>query len=477
MHQPKKWWIGLPILIAIAYFAGANLTPLIEADIEARAMTRLAKDSSAPGSPKISVVGRDVTISGLSQEAASRALADLRLEPGLRRLATPGGDTPPVQTAALGKGAEVAPPHAASYSFSISLGDSVIGLTGQLPSEAMRKEVVAKVAALRTSAAVSDATKIDAGAQSGDYARVVDFALSSLGKLTLGKITISDGRVSIEGQGRENIQAATIEADAKAKLPQGFALVKADIAPGAMSPYVFTAAREGGQLTLTGYAPDESTRKRIIEAARKRFFDATVNDRLVVAKGAPTGFADAVEASFSALARLAEGRLAIKGGDLSLAGVARHQTARADIEHGLNDSLPPGFKSDLQLRANSEASLPADQCRAALVALASKPVVFSADDLSVAADSAPLMDAIVATAMRCQNVAIEIGAYTDNAGIEEINLARSKRRANTVLETLVKSGVEPMKLTAVGYGSQRPVAQNDSEENRARNRRVEFTVK
>lgn len=477
MHQPKKWWIGLPILVAIAYFADANLTPLIEADIEARAMTRLANEPTFPEKLKISVVGRDVMISGPSSEAATRALADLRMEPGLRKLTGANAAAPAVQTAALGKPAAVEPARAAPYNFSISLGDSVVALTGQLPSEAMRKDIVAKVAALRASASLSDTTKIEAAAPQGEFARAVDVALASLGKLTQGKATIANGKVTIEGQGRENVQAATIEADARARLPQGFELAKAEIVAGAMSPYVFSAMRDGAQVTLSGYAPDESTHKRLAEAARRRFFDATVNDRLMIAKGAPSGFADAAETSLSGLARLAEGRLSISGADLTLAGVARHQAARAEIERAINDSLPAGFKSDMQLRGRVDVALPADQCRAALAPLATAPLAFSADDLSVAPESAPLMDAIVATAMRCQNVAIEIGAYTDNAGIEEINLARSKRRANAVLDRLVKAGVEPMRLTAAGYGALRPVAPNDNESNRARNRRIEFTVK
>ena len=87
------------------------------------------------------------------------------------------------------------------------------------------------------------------------------------------------------------------------------------------------------------------------------------------------------------------------------------------------------------------------------------------------------MDAIAATALRCQGAAIEIGAYVDNIGIDELNRARAKRRANAVLGKLVSAGVEPSRISAVGYGAERPVAPNDSEENRARNRRVEFTVK
>lgn len=480
MHQPKKWWIGLPILVAIAYFAGANLTPLVEADIQARAMTRLANAPESVDKPQISVSGRDVAISGVSPEAGKRAIAELRLEPGLRKFATVGAPAAPeagIKTAALAPPAALEPPRAAPYSFSVSLGDSVVTLSGQLPSEAVRKDALTKAASLRAGAALSDATKIEAAMPNGDYAAAIDFALASLGRLTQGRVAISDGKVSIEGQGRENVQAATIEAEARKRLPQGFELARADISAGPMSPYVFAASREGGTATLTGYAPDDSTRKRIVEAARKRFFDVAVDDRLVIAKGAPARFADAAEASLSALARLADGKISMSGANVTLSGAARYQVARAEIERSLMDGLPSGYRSDALLQTRAEAPLSVESCRAALAGYAAKPIAFAADDMSVAPESSPVMDAIAATALRCQGAAIEIGAYVDNIGIDELNRARAKRRANAVLGKLVSAGVEPSRISAVGYGAERPVAPNDSEENRARNRRVEFTVK
>jgi OmpA-OmpF porin, OOP family len=73
-------------------------------------------------------------------------------------------------------------------------------------------------------------------------------------------------------------------------------------------------------------------------------------------------------------------------------------------------------------------------------------------------------------------VELKIGGYTDNTGNVAKNLSLSAARANTVMETLVKMGVDAKRLKAEGYGDQFPVASNDTEEGRAQNRRIDVRV-
>jgi OmpA-OmpF porin, OOP family len=69
---------------------------------------------------------------------------------------------------------------------------------------------------------------------------------------------------------------------------------------------------------------------------------------------------------------------------------------------------------------------------------------------------------------------IEIQGYTCNLGTEEYNRKLSERRANSVKSYLMKKGISKDRLTTVGYGESNPAASNDTEEGRAKNRRVEF---
>jgi outer membrane protein OmpA-like peptidoglycan-associated protein len=70
---------------------------------------------------------------------------------------------------------------------------------------------------------------------------------------------------------------------------------------------------------------------------------------------------------------------------------------------------------------------------------------------------------------------IEIAGHTDATGDAKANQGLSERRANTVVRILTeKYGIDPKRLTAKGYGSEQPIAENDTEQGRAINRRVEI---
>lgn len=73
-------------------------------------------------------------------------------------------------------------------------------------------------------------------------------------------------------------------------------------------------------------------------------------------------------------------------------------------------------------------------------------------------------------------IGVEIAAHTDADGDEAKNLALSKRRAAAVRRYLISRGVAQNRLTDAGYGQTKPVAPNDTDSNKARNRRVEFHV-
>jgi outer membrane protein OmpA-like peptidoglycan-associated protein/Tfp pilus assembly protein PilF len=71
---------------------------------------------------------------------------------------------------------------------------------------------------------------------------------------------------------------------------------------------------------------------------------------------------------------------------------------------------------------------------------------------------------------------IEIGGHTDNLGSDEANLTLSNNRAQSVVDYLVKKGIAVNRLTAKGYGESVPIATNDTDAGRSKNRRTEFRV-
>jgi outer membrane protein OmpA-like peptidoglycan-associated protein len=71
---------------------------------------------------------------------------------------------------------------------------------------------------------------------------------------------------------------------------------------------------------------------------------------------------------------------------------------------------------------------------------------------------------------------IVISGHTDSTGSEQYNQALSERRANAVKNALVGMGVNPARMTTIGYGKSKPVASNASEAGRQLNRRVELRI-
>jgi outer membrane protein OmpA-like peptidoglycan-associated protein len=89
-------------------------------------------------------------------------------------------------------------------------------------------------------------------------------------------------------------------------------------------------------------------------------------------------------------------------------------------------------------------------------------------------ESFPVLDAVVDALQKNPPIKIEVQGHTDNKGAAAYNKNLSDRRANSVMKYLVSHGIEMGRLTAHGYGFERPLVDNSTEQNRALNRRVQF---
>ena len=100
---------------------------------------------------------------------------------------------------------------------------------------------------------------------------------------------------------------------------------------------------------------------------------------------------------------------------------------------------------------------------------------FDLNKATVKSESEPILDEVAAYLKANPNVKMEIQGHTCNLGTAAYNLKLSDRRAAAVKAYLIKDkAIKANRLETKGYGLTRPVAPNDKEENRARNRRVEF---
>ena len=105
------------------------------------------------------------------------------------------------------------------------------------------------------------------------------------------------------------------------------------------------------------------------------------------------------------------------------------------------------------------------------------PIHFALNSDQLEDTSHTLMDTVVIFLKKNPDVIkMEVSAHTDNIGSDAYNLDLSKRRARTVVNYLIRQGVEPERLVPVGYGESRPLNDNSTEAMRDINRRVEFVI-
>ena len=101
-------------------------------------------------------------------------------------------------------------------------------------------------------------------------------------------------------------------------------------------------------------------------------------------------------------------------------------------------------------------------------------ILFRFDRADLMPSAFPVLDSLAETLKQYPELQVEIKAHTDSIGSERYNLGLSEKRAETVRNYLIGEGIEPSRLSAAGRGEHEAIADNGTEEGRARNRRVEF---
>jgi OOP family OmpA-OmpF porin len=89
-------------------------------------------------------------------------------------------------------------------------------------------------------------------------------------------------------------------------------------------------------------------------------------------------------------------------------------------------------------------------------------------------DSLSVLDNVAASLHAWPEATIEIQGHTDSSGSADLNRALSMLRAEAVREYLIGKGIDPARMTAMGYGEDLPIGDNNTAEGAAMNRRVEL---
>ena len=242
---------------------------------------------------------------------------------------------------------------------------------------------------------------------------------------------------------------------------------------------------KGNIVTLAGEAPSEAERHNAFNAATAVFGSGNVVDNLTVRK----------DASLPGWWKNIAGVLTwVKGGTdfglsqqdkmVTLTGTAAGDAVKQAKETGVKALLGDNLNINNQMVAESTpvATIPEPTPPAKLPGEA-KPscnqnmhvaISFKTGSAELSANDKEILKQIV----QCLTAKTEVAGHTDNVGNDSFNQKLSKARAAAVKAYAIN--IDPKKgklLTELGYGKTKPIADNDTEEGRAKNRRIEFSAK
>jgi OOP family OmpA-OmpF porin len=246
------------------------------------------------------------------------------------------------------------------------------------------------------------------------------------------------------------------------------------VAPaGAQVDNTAGAASKTEQVVAGGQVPDEATRVAVIGALRQVYGAANVIDKIEVVSSvsAPANWSANVQKLLNpSLKEIRRGQLQIEGTRMVVQGEVGNEALRQKIVGDMAGALNPTYTIKNSLRVPASEQIVVDQV------LGNRIIEFETGSATLTPKGRAVLDEIAPTLAKLANKSFAIVGHTDNAGSRASNLALSQARAESVKGYLVNKGIDPATMTTSGVGPDQPVAGNDSDAGRARNRRIEFRV-
>jgi OOP family OmpA-OmpF porin len=429
------------------------------------------------------ISGRDITVSGIANDAAERdqilsALNDVNgrrvVHDDLRVLDT-----------------------ASPFALTAVKTAEEMRYTGVIPTEADRARLAPRLGAA--------ATDLDlmSGAPDANWTDVALKGLDSLEPLEDGSLNIVDQNVTLTGTAFSPAEADAAKAALNA-LPEGYTsrvdIETRDDGKPVNFDVTYTAA-DGA--SLAGKLPANTDADDIAAALSLQNISGETTQGLL---GDGTSATEQLTAISNWLPELDSMTFNSTDGALSLEAVTAPGVDLDLVQAGLIDDLGPNanitlsapstLPADGATRTNQatnrvetfiggywlpvfEFTANAENCDAqTAAALKSDRVSFVTGSARLNAQSVRALNAVAAIVRTClseTDLTVEVGGHTDSQGGDDLNLELSQARADAVRSALIARGVADTDITSKGYGEAVPIADNETEDGRAANRRTTMT--
>lgn len=585
----RRWLWGLIPLAMVTWVAITLEHGRIEQELGARALQTLSDGGESWATVKFA--GRDAVLSGraLSDEQPADAAKSIRQVWGVRVVEN---------NAALPKKVE-------PFQWSARRRGNRVRLIGYVPNRATRQTIIGVAKAALPGLDVVDQMSTARGVPAIDtWLAGLSFGLKQLPLLKRGDIRLEGLNLTVSGEAEDaDAYRKLTAALANDRMPKGITLVAATITPPVVSPFVWSLQSAGGQVVLTGHAP-EPARNALREIIKSEAPNITAVDKTQPGEGAPQGWREVAEAVLKQVLRLQAGEAEIKDTAVTVSGVAADDASAKSIRAALRSAVPSGFKLTHQIsvketpapappRTDAPATSPpavadkapapfpslelespppipptrdleppVQQAKPALPAPPAPPpapeaktakapdpprvqpepppaipaakdlvppsapvppkqeppkaaaepkasvatspppaapppptdtqdacarelakvdtsghILFDTNSAKLDAASFDLLNRLASAAKSCNGLRIAIEGHADADGSARYNKRLSVRRARAVETYLVEAGMPRRQLETIGYGFDRPAVPNDTPENMAKNRRIEFVIR
>jgi OOP family OmpA-OmpF porin len=421
---------------------------------------------------KVSVKAQHVAITAITDSAPEKA----RLEQNLRRMA-------PSQIALDLK---ISAPRPVITPFTTRFQITEDGTSFDACSADTELAAKRIISAGKAAGATNPRCTVGLGVPSPRWADAVTASINAVTKLGAGSVTIADADISLVATAQTTqAEFDKIVGELENALPPVFALqakLPQEQDPNAGPPEFTATLSPEGQVQLRGRVNDDALRDLTTSFAKARFGSDSVYTATRVVDDLPADWATRVLAGLEALSGLSNGAITVTPELLMLTGNTGNPDASTEIASLLAGKLGEGSAFDVnvtyQKKLDPVLGLPTpDECEAEIGAIvAAGKINFEPGSATIDSSALGTMDDIATILKRCGDLRLEIQGYTDSQGREEMNLALSQSRSESVLNELRARRVVTGSFKAVGYGEESPVADNGTEAGREANRRIEFRL-
>jgi len=246
------------------------------------------------------------------------------------------------------------------------------------------------------------------------------------------------------------------------------------ISPHVTVPYTMYIESTKNKLLLRGYMPSKRSLDEFLKEFKSQKSSHKLIDIVDVGAGEPKQWEPLILTIAKLVKELDFGIVNIVNQNVTFSGRVATSKQKREIEELLNTFKKSNYKITSRVIAMDE-SIEVCQNRYNEL-LSSHKIEFKAGEATIDVKNKPLLKSLSEIFALCPNAKLTIIGHTDSKGNDIKNRELSQERAQAVVAKLFQLGIPLEQMEAVGRGESEPVANNDTEEGRKKNRRIEFKV-